>query len=76
MDGADKALPPLYRIPVPLGNYPPASLSKWSHSNAIALQDIGRRAAADFADVLAGPADKLEEHRFSKSLNPRAADFI
>ena len=76
MDGADKALPPLYRIPVPLGNYPPASLSKWSHSNAIALQDIGRRAAADFTDVLAGPADKLEEHRFSKSLNPRAADFI
>ncbi len=60
-----RRLPPLYRIPVPLKDYPRAEILKWTHSNALALQEIGRRAATGFADVLlSGDKDELERLRF------------
>jgi len=60
-----RRLPPLYRISVPLGDYPRTEILKWTHSNAVALQKIGRRAATDFADVLlSGDKAALEQQRF------------
>ncbi len=60
-----RRLPKLYRIPVHLGDYPRTEILKWTHSNAIALQRFGQRAASAFADVLlSGDEDALEKHRF------------
>jgi predicted acylesterase/phospholipase RssA len=62
-----RKLPRLYRIPIELDKpyYPRTEILKWTHSNAVALQKIGRRAATEFADVLlSGDKKKLEEHRF------------
>lgn len=65
LDRALGGLPPLYRISVPLGDYPRTEILKWTHSNAVALQKIGRCAATDFADVLlSGDKGALEQRRF------------
>jgi NTE family protein len=63
-----RELPRLYRIPIPLGDYPRTEILKWTHSNAIALQRIGQRAATEFADVLlSGDKGALEQRRFGKT---------
>jgi NTE family protein len=62
-------LPKLYRIPLIAGNpgiketdYP--AMLKWTHSNAVALQDIGEEAATKFAEVWKTGGNELEKYRF------------
>jgi NTE family protein len=81
-NGDDKReLPRRYRIPIPLGDYPRTEILKWTHSNAIALQRIGRRAAAEFADVLlSGDKGALEQRRFGNTdfnnRNDQVGEFL
>ena len=76
-----RELPRLYRIPIALDDYPRTEILKWTHSNAIALQRIGRRAATEFADVLlSGDKSALEQRRFgktdSKHRNDQVGEFL
>lgn len=61
-------LPKLYRLPFAIkSDYYPEML-KWTHSNAIELQRVGREAAIKFSDHLQAGADAVfdEQYRFHR----------
>jgi NTE family protein len=57
-------LPPLYRVEFPMEGHSPEDMLKWSHSNAVALKNIGYRKASEFADVLLGKSGNLDDWRY------------
>ncbi len=73
------ALPKLYRVPIPIDRHYYPKMLEWSHSNAVKLQEIGRRAAIGFAKVLqSGNEAELEDHRFYRyaESHSRTKDFL
>jgi NTE family protein len=80
LDRPEVRLPKLYRLPFSIdsGYYP--NMLKWTHSNAVKLQEIGRTAAKNFADAMASDVgDAFErDHRFYRwtEIQDRIQEFM